>query len=118
MVLVQSGAYANSFATQFVINYSFTQTILFGTRFATVRAASEKRSGFMAKQMVHMDGEDMNVREDTAKAFRGTYWALYSIAAFILIIAILFFGGFFAWLFGASHGTPAPSGPSQDNIRR
>jgi hypothetical protein len=80
--------------------------------------AFEKRSAIMAKQMVHMGGEDVNVREDTAKAYRGTYWAFFSIAAFILIVAILFFGGFFAWLSGGSHGTPATSGPSQDNISR
>jgi hypothetical protein len=72
----------------------------------------------MAKQVVHMGGEDINVREDTAKAYRGTYWALFSIAAFILIVAILFFGGFFAWLSGGSNGTPATGGPGQDNIRR
>jgi len=65
-----------------------------------------------------MDGKDINVREDTAKAYRGTYWALLSLAAFVLIVAILFFGGFFAWLSAGSHGTPASSGPSQDNIRR
>lgn len=72
----------------------------------------------MAKEVVHMDGKDVMVREDTAKAYRGTYWALFSIAAFVLIVAILFFGGFFAWLSGGSHGLPATSGPSQDNIRR
>ena len=72
----------------------------------------------MAKQVVQMSGEQVNVREDTAKAYRGTYWALFSIAAFILIVAILFIGGFFAWLSGGPHGTPASSGPSQDNISR
>jgi hypothetical protein len=48
----------------------------------------------MAKQVIQVDGEDRTVREDTAKAFRGTYWALFSIGAFILIVAIIFFGGF------------------------
>jgi hypothetical protein len=48
----------------------------------------------MAKQVISVEGEDHVVREDTAKAFRGTYWALASIAAFILIVAIMFFGGF------------------------
>jgi hypothetical protein len=72
----------------------------------------------MAKQMINMSGDHVNVREDTAKAYRGTYWALFSIGAFVLIIAILFFGGFFAWLTGNSHGTPANVGPSQDSIRR
>ena len=72
----------------------------------------------MAKQVIHVAGEDMNVREDTAKAYRGVYWALFSIAAFALITAVLFFGGFFAWLTGPSHVTPATSGPSQDSIKR
>jgi hypothetical protein len=68
--------------------------------------------------MANAAHDDLNVREDTAKAYRGTYWALFSIAAFVLIVAILFFGGFFAWLSGNSHGTPVTSGPSQDSIRR
>jgi hypothetical protein len=72
----------------------------------------------MAKQVVHMSGHDVNVREDTAKAYRGVYWALFSIAGFILITAILFFGGFFAWLSGGSDGAPATSGPSRDSINR
>lgn len=48
----------------------------------------------MSKQVISVDGEDQTVREDTAKAFRGTYWALISIGAFIVIVAIMFFGGF------------------------
>jgi hypothetical protein len=68
----------------------------------------------MAKQMVTISGEHVNVREDTAKAYRGTYWALFSIAAFVLLTAILFFSGFFAWLTGVGHSTPATGGPSQE----
>lgn len=63
----------------------------------------------MAKQVIHYGNEDRIVREDTAKAFRGTYWALISIAAFILIAAILFFGGFLTSLIGGS----ADRGPAQ-----
>ena len=48
----------------------------------------------MSKQVITVDGEDRVVREDTAKSYRGTYWALISIAAFVVITAILFFGGF------------------------
>lgn len=48
----------------------------------------------MAKQVITVDGNEEVVREDTAKAFRGTHWALLSIGAMILITAILFFGGF------------------------
>lgn len=48
----------------------------------------------MSKQVITIDGQDAVVREDTAKAFRGVHWALLSLAAFILITALLFFGGF------------------------
>ncbi len=48
----------------------------------------------MAKEVINIDGQDTVVREDTAKAFRGVHWALFSIGAFILIAALMFFGGF------------------------
>jgi len=48
----------------------------------------------MSKQVITAGGEQHLVREDTAKSFRGTYWALISLLAFLLIAAILFFGGF------------------------
>lgn len=67
----------------------------------------------MAKQMINVSGEDVNVREDTAKAYRGVYWALLSIAAFAIITAVLFFSGFFAWLTGPRHDTPVTSNGSQ-----
>ncbi len=47
----------------------------------------------MSKQVITVDGEETVVREDVAKAFRGVHWALLSLAAFILIAALLFFGG-------------------------
>ena len=66
----------------------------------------------MSKQVITVDGEDKLVREDDAKAFRGVHWALLSIAAFILIAAILFFGGFLKM---ASDGSV--NGPSGDGGR-
>ena len=45
----------------------------------------------MAKQVIKVDGEDTMVREDTAKAYRGTYWALYCIGAFVIIALIVVF---------------------------
>ncbi|HEX8250217.1 MAG TPA: hypothetical protein VF599_18735 [Pyrinomonadaceae bacterium] len=48
----------------------------------------------MSKDVISVDGEDRVVREDTAKSYRGVIWALTSIAAFIIIVAILVFGGF------------------------
>lgn len=47
----------------------------------------------MSKQVITVDGQERVVREDTAKSYRGVYWALASILAFIIIAAILFFGG-------------------------
>jgi hypothetical protein len=50
----------------------------------------------MAKDVITVNGEEKVVREDTAKSYRGVIWALVSIGAFILIVAIvamLFFGG-------------------------
>lgn len=51
----------------------------------------------MSKDVIQVEGEDVVVREDTAKAFRGVNWALVSMAAFVIIaaalFAVFFFGG-------------------------
>ena len=44
----------------------------------------------MAKDVIHTHGQDVVVREDEAKEFRGVNWALWSIGAFILIVAAVF----------------------------
>jgi hypothetical protein len=52
--------------------------------------------GFMAnRQAINVGGEQHLVREDTAKAWRGVNWALLSIGAFILILALVFLSGLF-----------------------
>ena len=61
----------------------------------------------MAKQVITAGGEDHLVREDTAKSFRGVHWALLSVAAFVIIAAILFFGGFLSSLTNKSVESPA-----------
>ncbi|HUR96925.1 MAG TPA: hypothetical protein VMZ26_02540 [Pyrinomonadaceae bacterium] len=61
----------------------------------------------MSKQVITSGGEDHVVREDTAKSFRGVHWALASIAAFVIIVAILFFGGFLSGLIGGNMDSPA-----------
>lgn len=48
----------------------------------------------MSKEVINIGGEQRIVREDTAKSYRGVYWALFSILGFIIIAAIMFFGGF------------------------
>ncbi len=45
----------------------------------------------MSKDVINVGGEDKVVREDTAKSYRGTVWALLSVGAFLIIGAILFF---------------------------
>lgn len=47
------------------------------------------------KQAITVNGEEHLVREDTAKAWRGVNWALLSIGAFILILALVFLSGVF-----------------------
>jgi len=61
----------------------------------------------MSKQVITAGGEEHLVREDTAKSFRGVHWALLSLAAFVLIAAILFFGGFLASLSRGGVDSPA-----------
>jgi hypothetical protein len=65
------------------------------------------RENEMAKQVITAGGEDHLVREDTAKSFRGVHWALLSLAAFLVITAILFFGGFLTSL--TTKGVESPA---------
>ncbi|MGB7068206.1 MAG: hypothetical protein WBD22_01815 [Pyrinomonadaceae bacterium] len=64
----------------------------------------------MSKQTINVRGEDVVVREDTAKSFRGVYWALISVAGIILITAILMFGGYLRL---ASDTTPTTAPQSE-----
>ena len=43
----------------------------------------------MSKDVITVHGEDVVVREDTAKAYRGGDWAMISLAAFIVICELL-----------------------------
>ena len=61
----------------------------------------------MAKDVINVDGEEKVVREDTAKSYRGTIWALISVAAFVIITAILFFVFFGGSMFSGDTKTPA-----------
>ena len=62
----------------------------------------------MSKQVIQYGHEKRLVREDAAKAFRGTYWALIVVAFFILVAALLFFGGFIrSWTGGSADKGPA-----------
>lgn len=78
-------------------------------RIATARSYLSKRGEeyTMSKQVITTHGEQHLVREDTAKSFRGVYWALLSVGAFIVIALILFFGGFLASLTGGNSDSPS-----------
>ena len=43
----------------------------------------------MPRDVIHVQGQDIVIREDTAKAFRGANWPLISILAFAAITAAL-----------------------------
>lgn len=68
----------------------------------------------MSNETINVGGEEKTVREDTAKSYRGTVWALISVGAFIAIAAIMFI-----WLSAksATDGTPNQS-PAQIEQRR
>lgn len=64
----------------------------------------------MSKDVIQVDGEDVVVREDTAKAFRGVNWAIISIAAFVLIAGVLFAIFFLGATRDGNIETPAQAG--------
>ena len=68
----------------------------------------------MAKDVINDGGGDKVVREDTAKSYRGITWALVSVGAFVIILAILLFSGV---LNSATDGTPMQS-PAQIEQKR
>ena len=52
----------------------------------------------MAKDTIDVDGKEVVVREDTAKAYRGTMWILGTVLMIVVIVAVLFFRWFFCIL--------------------
>ena len=47
----------------------------------------------MGKDVINVDGEDVVVREDTAKSYRGVMWALTTIGIIVAIVAVMFLAG-------------------------
>ncbi len=60
----------------------------------------------MAKDVINVDGEDTVVREDTAKAYRGTVWILTTVGIVLAGAAILFFVFFSGSLGGSDLQSP------------
>ena len=67
----------------------------------------------MSKEVIHTHGEDVVVREDTAKAFRWLRFETIILAGIILIfiVAMLFFSG----LISVVDPTPSPAGTANTN---
>jgi hypothetical protein len=66
----------------------------------------------MAKDVISVDGKDVEVREDTAKAYRGVNWAIASIIGFVIITAVVFFVFFGSAASDGNLKTPAQAGNS------
>jgi len=62
------------------------------SRFAPNRQDNEVS---MAKGIVEVHGQEVEVREDTYKAYRGVRWAIICIVVFAAVVAVLFLAGFF-----------------------
>ncbi len=60
----------------------------------------------MAKEVINVDGEDTMVREDTAKAYRGTIWILIVVGIVLGTAAIMFFVFFGGSLGGSDLQSP------------
>jgi hypothetical protein len=69
----------------------------------------------MAKDIININGENREVREDTAKSYRGIIWALISVGAFVIILAILLFSGIFRT---ATDGKPMQNPAQIENKRQ
>jgi hypothetical protein len=61
--------------------------IVFSTADEVQNSAGEKRK--VAKQLIDVDGREVMVREDVAKAHRGVNWMALSLAAFVLLVAVV-----------------------------
>ncbi len=45
----------------------------------------------MSNETIRVDGKDVEVREDTAKSYRGVTWFLGTVLIFAVVAAIMFF---------------------------
>jgi len=61
----------------------------------------------MAKGVVEVHGKEVQVREDTYRAYRGVRWAVISILVFAAIVAVLFFAGVFTTVRNGGPHSPA-----------
>ena len=69
----------------------------------------------MAKDVIEVDGKDVVVREDTAKAYRFVHWGVVTAAIALAIIALLFFT--FFWKAASDGKVESPADNSISNRR-
>ncbi len=67
----------------------------------------------MAKDTINVGGEETEVREDTAKAYRGTIWILITVGIVLAGAAIMFFA-----FFGGSVGDGDLQSPKEIESKR
>ena len=60
----------------------------------------------MSKDVINVGGEERVVREDTAKAYRGTIWILGVVGMVLITAAILFFAFFGTSMFNTTLESP------------
>ena len=60
----------------------------------------------MSKDTINVGGEERVVREDTAKAYRGTMWILGVVGMILITAAILFFVVFGRSMFNTDLQSP------------
>lgn len=61
----------------------------------------------MAKDVINVDGQDVIVREDTAKAYRGVHWGVTVVVVCLAIMAIVTIGFFISTSLNGKIESPA-----------
>lgn len=69
----------------------------------------------MAKDLITLHGEEVVVREDTAKAYRFVHWGVTTVVIGLGIMAVLFV--IFFWMSASDGRVESPSEYSNANAR-
>jgi hypothetical protein len=69
----------------------------------------------MAKDVINVNGQEVVVREDTAKAYRFVHWGVITVAIGLGIMAVMFV--VFFWISASDGKVESPSQFSNANSR-
>ena len=61
----------------------------------------------MAKDVINVQGKDVVVREDTAKAYRGVHWGMMVVIVCLMIMAVTTVGLFISGAWDGKIESPA-----------